>query len=352
MSRGRTSIGSHLSSYPYGYRSPENPDVLDSPFDSCPSFLPSRQNSCFAFSMVLGMKKKVLLIGNPIAGRGRSEQLIREFVELLERKGYQIETFFTESAGDANRRARQIEPNVGMLVVAGGDGTLNEVLNGLPNPSLIPMALLPTGTANILAHDLALPNQPVAVAQAVEEGCVRWLDMCLAGDRRFLMLVSAGLDAMVTEEVRRRRGRALGYCGYFLPVLKVLSRYNAPSLRVTVDEYESLQGGFVLVSNTRNYGGIFTFADRARCDSGHLDVCVFPKGSFPYLVWYYLAALRGRVSRETNVTYLTGRRVRIESEEPVPVQVDGDPYGTTPILVELVPSAIPMVVPQTPLDPR
>lgn len=292
------------------------------------------------------MKKKVLLIGNPIAGKGKSEALIRQFVQGLEQRGHQIETFLTESAGDANRRARSIEPDVGTLVVAGGDGTLNEVLNGLSDPSRIPIALLPTGTANILAHELAAPCRPEAVAHAVERGNVRWLDMGLAGGHRFLMLLSAGLDAMVTEEVRKRRGKSLGYWGYFLPVLRGLARYRVPELRVTVDERQGLRGAFVLVSNTRNYGGIFRFADRARCDSGHFDVCVFPKGTLLSLSRYYLAALLGCVSRVTDVIYVTGRRVRIESREPVAIQIDGDPFGTTPVVVDLLPGTVPIVVSQ------
>jgi YegS/Rv2252/BmrU family lipid kinase len=295
--------------------------------------------------MVLVMKQKILLIGNPIAGRGKSSRLIHQCVLELRQRGYRIETFFTRSAGDANRRARCIEPEFSTLIVAGGDGTLNEVLNGLPDPSGIPIALLPTGTANILAHDLALPNRPEAVAQAIEQGGVQWLDMGLVGGHRFLMLVSAGIDAMVTEAVRRRRGQSFGYAGYVLPVLRVLLRYRVPQLRVTVDEQASFRGAFVIVSNTRNYGGIFTFADRARCDSGHFDVCIFPKGTVLGLSTYYLAALRGRVSRRTEVNYLTGRRIRIESKEPVPVQVDGDAFGTTPVCVELMPSAVPVFVP-------
>lgn len=298
--------------------------------------------------MIVTMKKKVLLIGNPIAGKGKSRALIHQLVQQLERRGHPIETFVTGSAGDANRRARTIEPDFGSLVVAGGDGTLNEVLNGLRDPSRIPIALLPTGTANILAHELAIPNAPDAVVHAIERGRVRWLDMGLVGDHRFLMVVSVGLDAMVTEEVRKTRRRSLGYWGYFFPVLRGIARYRAPELRVTVDRREAFQGGFVLVSNTRNYGGVFTFADRARCDSGHFDVCVFPKGTVLALSWYYLAALRSSVSRRTDVTYVTGRRVQIESREPVTVQVDGDPFGATPVLVDLVPSAVPVVVPHGP----
>ena len=291
------------------------------------------------------MGKKILLIGNPVAGGGKANRLIADLLQGLRQRGYLVQTFLTTSAKDATRRARDIEADVDVLVVAGGDGTLNEVLNGLPDPSRTPIAHLPTGTANILGRELRLPKRAEDLIQTLESGHLRWLDMGLLGESRFLMVASVGLDAAVTEEVQRRRGGTLGYLGYLMPILRIFERYHPPELKVTVDEGEQIPGAFVVVSNTRNYGGIFSFADRARCDSGHLDVCVFPKGTLPALLWYYLAALLGWTSTRTDVRYLTGTRIRIESREPVAVQMDGDPAGVTPVDIGLLPAAVPVLVP-------
>ena len=291
------------------------------------------------------MGKKILLIGNPVAGSGRANQLIADLLQGLGQRGYLVETFLTTSAKDATRRARDIEADVDVLVVVGGDGTLNEVLNGLPDPSRTPIAHLPTGTANILGRELGLPKSAEDLIQILESGRIRRLDMGLLGEGRFLMVASVGLDAMVVEEVQRRRGGTLGYIGYLMPILRVFKRYHPPELKVTVDGGEQIPGAFVVVSNTKNYGGIFSFAHRARCDSGHLDVCVFPRGSRPALIWYYLAAFLGWASTRTDVRYLTGTRIRIESREPVAVQVDGDPAGVTPVDIRLLPAAVPVLVP-------
>jgi YegS/Rv2252/BmrU family lipid kinase len=289
--------------------------------------------------------KKILLMANPVAGGGRAMQLVADLLQRLRQRDYLVETFVTDSAGDATRRARDIEADVDVLVVVGGDGTLNEILNGLPDPSQRPIAHLPTGTANVLGRELGLPRRAEDLIQILESGHLRRLDMGLLGERRFLMMATAGLDAMVTNEVRRRRGGTLGYFGYLVPILRALRRYQPPELRVTVDGGEKILGAFVVVSNTRNYGGIFSFADRARCDSGHLDVCVFPRGTLPALIWYYFAAFCGWVSKRTDVRYLTGSRIRIESIEAVAVQVDGDPAGVTPVDIQLVPAAVPVFVP-------
>ncbi len=126
------------------------------------------------------------------------------------------------------------------------------------------------------------------------------------------------------------------------------ARYRAPELKVTGDGQEPLKGALVVVSNVRNYGGVFTVADQASCDSGYLDICIFLRGTIPALLYYALAAFRGRVSTLTEVTYLTGRRIQIESEQPVAVEVDGDYFGTTPVVIELKPACVPLLVPQGP----
>ena len=288
---------------------------------------------------------KILAIGNPVSGGGRARRLAARLVECLARRGHDVELCLTGQSGDARERAAAVATDVQRLIVVGGDGTLNEVLNGLADPSQIPLIQLATGTANILAHELGLPWDAEGVARLIDEGAIRRIDMGLVGDRRFLMVVSAGFDAMVTREIQRRRRSTLGYFGYVLPILRVLRGYRPPRLRVEVDDGDTVEGGLVVVSNTRNYGGLFTVADRARCDSGHLDVCVITKGSLAAVARAAIGGLTGGISRQKGVHYLTGRRIRVDSAEPLPVEVDGDYFGSTPIEITLRPSSVPVVVP-------
>jgi len=288
---------------------------------------------------------KILLIGNPAAGKVQGRAKIVELIQLLQQRGVRLETFLTRHPGDAKRRAYCIEPDVERLLVAGGDGTLNEVLNGLPDPSRIPLVLFPLGTSNVMAQELALANNLESIVTTLERGNIRRVDMGIIGDHRFLLFVSVGLDAMVMEKVfqiKRNRG---GYSRYIFPVLKVLAHYHPPHLRITVDDFRDLKGGMVLVGNTRHYGGIFSIADRARYDSGHLDICIVPEGTFTSLARYYCAAARKKVSQDRKIHYVTGTRIRIESAEPVAVQVDGDYFGTTPVHINCKASFVPLVVP-------
>lgn len=290
---------------------------------------------------------EILVIGNPVAGRANASQRIARLVRLLERRGHKVDVFLTTGPGDARDRARRVGPNVERLVVAGGDGTINEVLNGMDDPLRVPIVHLPTGTANMLHRDLGLPASTVGLADVVENGTVCHVDMGLVGERRFLMLLSAGFDAAVTEQLRRRRPTQLGYTGYFMPIVRALLEYRPVKLRITVDKADTLTGYLAMVLNVRHYGGYFVFADRARLDSGSFEVAVLRNGSVPGLFGYAVCAFLRTMKQCRDVIYLSGRHVQIESEEPVSVQVDGDYFDTTPVTVSLVPASVAVVVPRS-----
>jgi diacylglycerol kinase (ATP) len=287
---------------------------------------------------------KALLIGNPVAGKGAAKTKADKLGQILQRKGIRLETYFTESRGDAKKQASCIDPEVSRIVVAGGDGTLNEVINGLPDPSRVPIVLLPTGTSNVMAHEIGLTNELESIAHLMQYGEISRTDMGTIGEHRFLLFASAGIDANIQREVLNHGKARSGYRRYMIPVLKTLARYQPPHFRVSVDGNGDLQGGMVFVGNTRFYGGVFTITDQARCDSGHFDICVVPNGGIPSLARFYLAAACGRVSRTKNIHYHIGMQIQIKSDKPAAVQVDGDYFGTTPVLINIHPSVVPLVV--------
>jgi len=296
---------------------------------------------------------KVLVVVNPIAGGGAAARGAERLVRRLGDRGHAVECFSTRSPEEAGERVRkrESEGDLDRIVVAGGDGTVNDVLNGLEDPSRIPLAHLAYGTANMLARELGIPRDPEALAALVERGTCRRLDLGRAGSRRFLLVASSGFDAMVTRAISRTRRGTLGYPGYARPILRALRHYRAPRLRVYVDGAEPLPGALAVVSNIRNYGGIFSIADRARPDSGVLDICVFSGGRVGDLLRYACAAGARRVSRLPDVAYRTGRRIVIEAQEPTAVQIDGDYRGTTPLSIEVDASVVPILTPQARIDP-
>jgi YegS/Rv2252/BmrU family lipid kinase len=289
----------------------------------------------------------VLVIGNPAAGSGRGRERTERLVRALEARGHAVEFFSTRAAGDARRHAGDREGRVDRVVAAGGDGTLNEIVNGLADPGATPLAPLALGTANMLAAALGVPRDPEALAQVVERGHVRRIDLGSVGATRFVGVVGVGFDALVTEEVRATRRGALGYSGYALPILRALRRYRAPRLEVRLDGGTPVDAGFAIVGNLPNYGGLFAVTPDARVDSGHLDVCLFRDASIAGLVGIVWPSWRGTLAKRRDVVVTTATRIAIDSadDEPASVQVDGDAWGKTPIEIGVQPRVVPMLVP-------
>jgi YegS/Rv2252/BmrU family lipid kinase len=288
---------------------------------------------------------RVIAIANPIAGRGAAPRQAAQLSGLLQGRGHTVECWITHGPGDAGRCARHAKDQFDRIAVIGGDGTLNEVVNGLPDPTRVPIAYLACGTGNMLGHELGLPRSVEAVADLAVGESVRRIDLGRVGERRFLGNVGIGFDALVTEDLGRRRTGTLRYPGYALPILRVLARYREPRLTLCIDGGEPLNGAFAVVSNLRNYGGLFALADRACCDSGRLVVCVFERARVRDLARYAVAALRARLPGLRGVRFETGRHVRVTSPESVPVQIDGDHSGATPVEIEVEPAAVPILVP-------
>jgi YegS/Rv2252/BmrU family lipid kinase len=285
----------------------------------------------------------ILVVANPISGGREGSRRVRSLVETLETRGHAVVLRWTRSAGDAARLAREADTGLDRLVVAGGDGTLNEVMNGLRDPGKLVLAQLPLGTANLLGKEFGLPRAAPELSTLIEQGPVRRLDLGSVGKRRFLAVASCGFDAMVTEAIGRARTGRLGYRGWIAPILRTLRHYRPPALRVRVDEQPELRGGLFIASNVKTFGGLFSLPDQASPESGVLQVCVFEGGRITDLTRYAVSGLLGRVARLGDVVFTTGRRITIDSDEPVPLEVDGDSCGTTPAVIELSPAIVPFV---------
>lgn len=291
---------------------------------------------------------KILVVANPAAGTGRGRTRADALVRMLGDRGHAVERFSTRCPGDARRRVAEAEGVVDCIVAAGGDGTLNEVVNGLADPSRTPLVPLALGTANMLAGALAIPCDAGALADVIEVGAVRRIDMGRVGASRFLGVVGAGFDALVTEAVRRTRRGSLGYPGYALPILRTLARYAPPRMRVRLDGGAPIECGFAIVANLANYGGLFAVTPDAQPDSGHLDLCLFRDASIGGLVRIVVPAWRGTLAARPDCVVTTATRIEIDTigAKPASVQLDGDAWGATPVEISVEPRVVPMLVPR------
>ena len=288
--------------------------------------------------------RNALVIANPISGRGQASKAARELRDGLRSRGVAAELYLTQGRGDAFTHLRTLEQPVDLVVSVGGDGSLREVLGGLVDPAT-PVSMLPFGTANVLAKELGLPRDVHHHLEILMAHRVVNVDVANVNGKLSLLMTGVGFDAEVVREVERVRKGPITKFAYLTASLRALRRYQPPRLRVTLDD-EALpeEQGFVLISNTMNYGAVMNLAQDTRMDDGELEVYLFPTGS---LLELGQAFLRGVVSHLPGgkVRMQRAKSIRVHSEAPVPVQVDGDPAGDTPVEIHIAPNRYRLVVP-------
>ena len=289
---------------------------------------------------------KVRIIANPVSGGGRGKTLARTLQDLLTDALGSAELIFTQKPGDAEVEAGR--SGADCIVAVGGDGTINEIANGMRDagPTL---AILPMGTANVVARELGIPRDPRAVAAMIVEQHVREMDVGIAKGRRFLLGAGAGLDAAVAQVVSERRGRSSSYLKWVGPIVSTAFTYSYPEIRVVVDGKEvSGTAQYAIVGNCRYSAGVFIATPKAKIDDGLLDVCLMHNLNPLRLARLALQLRHARFLERDDVVYVQGKHVELRpaSHEPVPLQIDGDPAGRLPAEFTVDPAALKVVVPR------
>ena len=269
-------------------------------------------------------------------------------LDRLAAHGYGVTLEETEAAGHAEHLAAAADPaRVDLVVAAGGDGTINEVINGLATVPL-PLAIAPLGTANVLAAEIGLATDPGAVAATIAWGEARPIALGLANGRRFVMMAGAGFDAHVVREVSVPLKRWLGKGAYVAASLHQLFVYPFPSYRVRVDGAE-WRAASVIVANGRFYAGRHVAAPGADLARPGLEVCLFERRGRLATIGYGLALLAGRLPQLASYRIIGGaRRVEIAGRPGEPVQGDGDLMTEIDVAIEVLPDALRLVFPPGP----
>jgi diacylglycerol kinase (ATP) len=288
-------------------------------------------------------RRRVVVISNPTAGRSRRYALDRVLAGLRLR-GCAVALHETATRGDAEAIASTIgAQGADAVVAAGGDGTVNEVINGL-QPGSPPLALVPLGTANVLAAELGLPRRPPqAVARLIVDGPARAAWPGLANGRRFMMMAGIGFDAQVVAAVDLALKRSLGRYAYLLQGVRHLRRGFPAHYRVRVEGVE-LTAASVIVSRTQYYAGRFLLAPGASLFEPRLEVFLFSKAEPADILRGAVALLRGRITDEPNVRLVRAREVTVTEPAGEPVQCDGDIACSLPAHITVAERPVRLII--------
>lgn len=298
---------------------------------------------------------KVQLIFNPVAGQLDVAQALQKVTAYLEAQGWQVTLRQTRGSGDATAFAREAAASgYDMVVAVGGDGTLGEVANGLAGSDCT-MGVLPVGTGNIWARMMRLPlpslghqDALMAAAQVLVEGTPHRIDLGRAGDRYFVMWTGIGLDAQVARDVEPHREirRSLGNLTYVVAAVVQASRMRGTRTTVVVDGRAVRQRtGLVVITNAQLYGPALRLAPQAQLDDGWLEVYIF-KGASPLdVIRHFVLIAMGKHAQDPKVDIYRAHQVQVRAERPMPLHLDGDPVGFTPVNITVEPRVLKVVVP-------
>jgi len=274
---------------------------------------------------------RVALVANPISGRGGSVRIVEALAETLGAE-HDLTIHLTSARGDAVDFARRVAGVADVVVAAGGDGTLNEVVNGLAGTS-VPVLPVPLGLSNVLAVELGAAVEPAEVARRLDAMKVREIDLIRAdhsggASRFFCAMAAVGFDAGVVERIARRRVKHLGFTGYVPHVVASVFRGSRP-FSVTVDGRPvSSRARYLVVGNVSRYGGPFRIATRAVPDDGLFDAVLLEGGPARVLL-FYAGVLFGRHLSHRGVRRFRCRELAADGDEPL--HVDGEWIGYAPV---------------------
>lgn len=281
-----------------------------------------------------------VIIGNPASGRGDID-LLEDCAKLLKERCEEVEIWPTERP----RHATELATLAGacLVVAAGGDGTVNEVINGLHTDATL--GVLPLGTANVLARELGIPLNIGKASQRIVGGETIRMDLGVATDeggvqRKFSCMAGIGFDANVIQAVPSRMKRDLGVMAFALTAFKVLAVEDLPWIRIQNGGDHRSQ--FAIIANGSHYGGDYKTSDSASLTNGELDVIMVEKVS-KLLRPDIFGRILAKKPLSKDATRFSVTELEATSEEKVPVQLDGEIWGHLPMSFRVEPASLKVI---------
>jgi len=289
------------------------------------------------------MAKRIALIINPVSGGARGADLHR-FEGIATEHGWSLDVLGTEHTGHATELARRAsDEGFDLVVAAGGDGTINEAVNGLAMRQT-PLGIVPLGTANVLAREVGIPLEPEdafrrAISFEPEDIALGHLES--GGlSRYFCLMAGVGFDASVVHNVNTALKKRIGKWAYVLKALQTFVLWQSPSMNVTVDGQPNLCQS-AIICNARKYAGDFVMAPQADIRQPGFTVVLIKGMDRKTILGFALALVGGRHLGLRNVEAINGQEIMIDSEAFM--QVDGDSFGRAPATITALPAALRLV---------
>ena len=290
---------------------------------------------------------QVVLFLNRRAGTGSGHQLVNTLSDSLRRRGF--EAVQINAVGQLQRHVQEHQRQIRAVVAGGGDGTAELVASHIPCG--VPIAILPLGTENLLAKYLQLRPDAERLAKVIAAGETRTFDAGTANGSLFLLMLSCGFDAEVVRRLHAAREGNITHLSYAWPIIDSIRNYDYPNLRVSCEIpqaaetiWEEVACHWAFVFNIPSYAAGLQIVRDADPTDGLLEVATFSGGSFWHGLWHLSAVVLGQHHQLPGFELRRARQVKIESDQAVPYQIDGDPGGFLPVQADILPKRLTLIV--------
>lgn len=277
------------------------------------------------------------------SNEGNYNQYSERILSTLHQSRIDAEIIKSSSSTDATEIASQCaKEGYDLVIAAGGDGTINSVVNGLAG-SQTALGIIPLGTINLLAMELKIPSDIESACQIIGHGRIQTIDLGKVNDRFFTSLCGIGFDAYVISQTQSSLKKQFGSGAYILNGIKNLIRYPFHSIRLCVNQKIHKSGYIVIVGNGKYYGASVLIAPDASTHDGLLDVVIFQKRDALSLLRYIWELHKGDLTALPDVEHIQAKHISIERHGRHKLHLDGEYYGRTPVEISIVPSALKVV---------
>lgn len=285
--------------------------------------------------------KRARLIYNPTSGREEIRRLLPDVLERLDRHGIETSCHATTGEGDATREAAwAVERGYDIIIAAGGDGTLNEVVNGMAGlNTLPPLGVFPMGTTNDFARAMGISRRWEDYCDLVIENKTRPIDIGRVNGRHFINIAGGGTLTELTYEVPSKLKTLIGQLAYYVKGVEKMVSLSPTQLIIDAEGYDTVEGEFMLflIANSNSVGGFEKLAPDARIDDGLLDVLAVKKCNLAEFIRLVSLALRGDHLDDPHVAYFKTPRMAVTSPGQVQLNLDGELGGELPGVFEVLP---------------
>lgn len=278
-----------------------------------------------------------LFIVNPVAGKTKAKNTISIIKYIMDQNKKQYEILTTTKRGDAREFAQEaIQKDFSTIVAVGGDGTINEVLNGMAGSKKI-LGIIPAGTGNDFARSLDLPEDPKESLNIILQGNIKEVDFGKINGKHFINIASIGLDAHIADEANKIKNKVPSTYAYILALLKGIISFKSYSIDVIIEKEKlNLDVMLVAICNGNYYGGGMKIAPNAAYEDGYFDICIIERMSKLKVLFLFPTIFKGNHVKIKGVKILRAKEIEIQSKKTIKINTDGEIAVHKPLKFKII----------------